>query len=290
MRASVNRPVFTLVATLLVALSVHLYAQPDQLARISQQPVMAIVIDDIGDNYEKGVAAINLPGAITYAFLPHTPYAFELSNTAHLLGKEVILHAPMENKAGLRLGPGALTRQHSSAELQHILRDDLDAIPHAVGMNNHMGSVLTENRARMEVIMHVAKQRNIFFIDSVTTPRTVAWKVAEEYGIPFLVRDVFLDNRQEWDYIHNQFKQALSLAVAQGYVVVIGHPYPETTRYLSKALPILKQLGVQLVTASELLAIHARSKRYMTAPETVGACDGAEAGSCQQSALIAAKR
>lgn len=246
---------------------------------VSHQPVMAIVIDDIGDNRKKGLAAIELPGAITYAFLPHTPHSFELAKTAHFLGKEVILHAPMENKAGLRLGPGALTHRHNTAELQHILGDGLDSIPYAVGMNNHMGSLLTEDREKMRDIMRVVKQRNMFFLDSMTTSKTVAWKVAHEYGIPYLVRDVFLDNRQEWGYIHNQFKQAVSLAVTQGHAVVIGHPYPETVEYLSEALPILEQLGIRLVTASELLAIRSRSQLLMAQPQ-VSDCDKVE-GHCQ---------
>ncbi len=227
-------------------------------AFINEQPVMAIIIDDIGDNRSKGLAAIDLPGALTYAFLPHTPYSFELAQRAHDLGKEVILHAPMENKAGLRLGPGALTQQHSSQTLSQILNGNLDAIPYAVGMNNHMGSLLTEDRQKMDDVMSIVRQRNLFFLDSVTTPNTVAWKAAQDQGVPFLVRDVFLDNQPRRDYIHNQFKQALSLAVTQGHAVVIGHPYPETVAYLSEVLPILAHLEVKLVTASELLSLRAQ--------------------------------
>lgn len=274
MKALLNGIAYTIATAALLVQSVAIHAEG------TQQPVMAIVIDDLGDNRRSGLAAINLPGAITYAFLPHTPHSSELSRIAHVKGKEIILHAPMANKAGLRLGPGALTHHHSSSELQHVLHDNLDAIPHAVGMNNHMGSLLTEDRAKMNDIMRVVKQRNMFFIDSVTTSRTVAWKVAHEYGIPYLVRDVFLDNRREWDYIHNQFKEALSLAVTQGHAVVIGHPYPETVEYLSEALPILEQLGIRLVTASELLAMRSRSQLLMAESKEVDACDSVE-GHCQ---------
>ena len=126
------------------------------------EPLLVIIIDDIGDNRAKGMSAVNLPGSVTYAFLPHTPHSFELAQTAHLLGKEVILHAPMENKAGLKLGPGALKKQHSNTEINRILGLDLDAIPHVTGMNNHMGSLLTEDRHKMQAVMHVMKQRNLF--------------------------------------------------------------------------------------------------------------------------------
>lgn len=245
----------------------------------NEQPVMAIVIDDIGDNRRKGLAAINLPGAITYAFLPHTPHSFELAKTAHHLGKEVILHAPMENKAGLRLGPGALTHQHDFQQFNHILNSNLDSIPFAVGMNNHMGSLLTEDREKMGQVMSIVEERQMFFLDSMTTSNTVAWKVAHENGIPYLVRDVFLDNQQRWSYIHNQFKQALSLAVTQGHAVVIGHPYPETVEYLEEALPILEQLGIRLVTASELLKLRSRTRLMMAEPKLEQPCDSKE-GHC----------
>lgn len=262
-----------------------LCAAAPAVAQVPNQPVMAIVIDDIGDNRKRGMAAIDLPGAITYAFLPHTPHAFELAQTAHLLGKEVILHAPMENKAGLRLGPGALTHKQSSSQLQQTLSADLDVIPHVVGMNNHMGSSLTENKQKMRDVMSVVKARGLFYLDSMTTADTVAWKVAHAHDIPYLVRDVFLDNRQNRQYIHKQFKQALSLAVTQGHAVVIGHPYPETVAYLAEALPILKHLGVRLVTTSQLLKVRTRTQLMISRP-SVDSCDKQE-GHCQPLPAVA---
>ncbi|WP_067869314.1 divergent polysaccharide deacetylase family protein [Neptuniibacter marinus] len=245
----------------------------------NEDPVMVIIIDDIGDNKEKGLAAIKLPGVITYAFLPHTPYSFELAQTAYGLGKEVILHAPMENKAGLRLGPGALTQQHSLQQVNQILNEDLDSIPHVVGMNNHMGSLLTEDRQRMDIVMSVIRERNMFFIDSLTTPNTVAWQLAHEYKIPYLIRDVFLDNQPHRAYIHNQFKQALSLAVTQGHAVVIGHPYPETIAYLSEVIPILAELNIKLVSASELLSLRSQTRLMISPPKVDQPCDSKE-GHC----------
>ena len=242
-------------------------------------PVLAIIIDDIGDNRQQGLAAINLPGAISYAFLPHTPYSVELAKLAHSQGKEVMLHAPMENKAGLRLGPGAMTRDLSGSQLKKILHEDFDVIPHAVGMNNHMGSLLTEDREKMQQVMTVMQQRKMFFLDSVTTSKTVAWKVAREYGIPYLVRDVFLDNEPNWQAIHEQFKRALKIAMQQRHAVLIGHPYPETVAYLEKALPVLDQLGIRLVSASELLRQRSQHQLMLAQPSVVDPCDTRE-GHC----------
>lgn len=243
------------------------------------QPVIVIVIDDLGDNRKKGIAAIDLDGAITYAFLPHTPHSKELARIAHQKGKEVILHAPMENKSGLRLGPGALEEHHDHQQLKSILNTGLDSIPYVTGMNNHMGSLLTEDREKMAEIMQVMRRRNLFFLDSVTTSNTVAWKVAREVGVPYILRDTFLDNERNEEYIHQQFKQALKVAMSRGYSVAIGHPYPETVEYLKKALPIVEELGVKLIPASEL--IRRRSgKPLLLVEKKLDPCDQFE-GHCQ---------
>lgn len=265
---------FRFLLLICCALPLMLQAQPHT------PPVMAIVIDDIGDNHQRGVAAINLPGDLTFAFLPHTPHSANLAHYAHQQGKEVILHAPMENKAGLRLGPGAMTHNQSQNQLRATLNANLDSIPHVVGMNNHMGSLLTEDRTHMAAVMGVVRQRNMFFLDSVTTSDTVAWKVAREYGIPYLVRDVFLDNDLRWQSIHRQFKQGLQIALRQGHAVLIGHPYPETVAYLEQALPILDQLGIRLVSASELLRVRTQSQLLIAEPRVVDECDSRE-GHCQ---------
>ncbi|MGH1462785.1 MAG: divergent polysaccharide deacetylase family protein [Neptuniibacter sp.] len=246
-------------------------------------PSLVIVIDDIGDNRDQGLAAINLKGAITYAFLPHTPHSKELARKAHALGKEVILHAPMESKSGRRLGPGALEHHHDTQELNSIMTTGLDAIPHVSGMNNHMGSLLTEDWQKMSDIMTVMRQRKLFFLDSMTTSDTVAWKVAREFGVPYLIRDVFLDNERDQKYIHKQFKQALQIATRNGHAVLIGHPYPETVTYLEKVLPILETLGVKLITASELIQTRA-GPRLILVKKLLEPCDLHE-GHCKEESI-----
>lgn len=268
-------------------LAFSLYWLPASVAFAASQsaitPVMVIVIDDLGDNRGKGLAAINLAGDITYAILPHTPHAKALAKKAHQLGKEVILHAPMESKSGFRLGPGALEQKQDAAQLKSILNSDFDSIPFVSGINNHMGSLLTEDREKMMDVMDIVHQRNLFFLDSVTTPKTVAWKVAREYGIPYLLRDVFLDNEQNEEYIHQQFKLAVKEATKKGYAVAIGHPYPETIQYLEKALPIIDQLGIKLISASELIRIRT-GKPLLLVEKQPHPCDQHE-GHCPKDAV-----
>lgn len=224
-------------------------AETDAIA----QPVIVIIIDDVGDNYAKGKAVIELPGPLTFAVLPHSPYGAKLAKKAISMGKEVMLHAPMQNTHDRPLGPGALTQDLDKAAFLQTLQANIDSVPGAVGVNNHMGSLLTTLKPQMEWTMEVARDNNFYFVDSGTTAESIAWRVAKEERIPFLRRDVFLDNERTLEFIHQQFEKALEIALKEGHAVAIGHPYPETVQYLQWALPQLDRLGVRLATASSLI-------------------------------------
>lgn len=219
----------------------------------TEQPRLVMVIDDMGNDLPSGRAALKLPGPVSYAFLPHLPHTQALANEALFRDKEVLLHAPMENKSQRKLGPGALTQQLSAQQLQDTFNDALDSVPGVIGFNNHMGSLLTEKEAPMQAIMAVAAQRKLFFLDSVTSNQSVAWKTAQQYQLPVMSRDVFIDHFPKTDFIDRQFRLALDVARQRGHVVVIGHPYEETINYLRAALPTLAEQGIQQVSASAFL-------------------------------------
>lgn len=216
-------------------------------------PRFVLIIDDIGDNLELGLAAVNLPGPLTYAVLPHSPHGKRLAEQAHEQGKGVMLHAPMANTQNFPLGPGGLYLTQSQEELKGTLRAGLDSVPHARGLNNHMGSLLTQKRRPMTWVMEVIQERELFFVDSKTTALSVAGRVAGEYRVPFLTRDVFLDHEISEAFIHQQFELAIRLAQERGSVVVIGHPYRETVDYLESNLSRLDELGIQQLTVSAML-------------------------------------
>ncbi len=229
----------------------------------AQQPRLILIIDDLGDNLEQGVAAIELDGPVAYSILPHTPHSRTLAELAHRRGKEVMLHVPMANTQNLRLGPGGLTPDLPQAALTRVLEDDIDAVPYVVGLNNHMGSLLTQRQDAMGWVMEVLAQRGLFFVDSVTTSKTAAWKAAYLRGIPWMMRDVFLDHEQTTAFIDQQFRYAVALARQQGFAVLIGHPYPVSVRYLAQALPRLDEMGVQLIAPSGLLLQQAEARRLV---------------------------
>ena len=216
-------------------------------------PAITIIIDDIGNNLAEGEAAIALPGPVTYAVLPFSAFGKTLAEKAHAAGKRIMLHAPMANTHHYKLGPGALTPDQSEAQLKATLRKDLAAVPHVAGINNHMGSLLTQNETAMSWVMDVVKEQNLFFVDSRTTAKSVAYATAKAHQVPTLERDVFLDHKIERAFIQDQFLKAVLIARKYGEAVVIGHPYPETIHFLQEALPALDEAGVQLISAQAML-------------------------------------
>ncbi|WP_237132947.1 divergent polysaccharide deacetylase family protein [Pseudohongiella sp. O18] len=217
-------------------------------------PRLAIILDDIGNNLELGLQAVNLPGPVTLAILPFTPHAHGLAEAGHQAGKEIMLHAPMSNLAGSDPGPGALTAQQDQTSLIAALRSAIADIPHLKGINNHTGSELTAVTQSMQWVMEELKLHDLYFVDSMTSAQSVAATVAKSNGIPVLKRHVFLDNVAEESAIDAQMQRALGIAEQSGLAVAIGHPYPATLAYLEERLPQLQALGsVQLVLVSTLL-------------------------------------
>ncbi len=215
---------------------------------------IVLILDDMGNSLELGQRAINLPGAINFAFLPHSPHRVSLAHKAFNQQKEVMLHAPMSNLNSYPTGPGGLTPSMSREEFLKTLQSNLEAVPHVRGVNNHMGSLMTQLRQPMDWMMAALKQQNLYFVDSRTTPLTVAKSAATKFNLPSLRRDIFLDNELQHDAIANQFERLIVQAKKTGRAVGIGHPHPETLQYLEDVLPTLQQRGVKLVLASDALA------------------------------------
>ena len=214
---------------------------------------LAIIIDDIGYNLALGKRTTDLPGDFTLAVLPFTPHGSELAQRAHQRGKEIMLHAPMSNHHNYPLGRGGLVSGMQRAELLAVLRQNLASIPHVRGVNNHMGSQLTEQAEPMRWVMEELKMRRLYFVDSRTSARTQALMAAQAIQLPSRKRDVFLDDERTRDNIDHQLRRALELARKQGSAIAIGHPYPETLAALEQLQPLLDYYQVQLVKASQLM-------------------------------------
>lgn len=220
----------------------------------AEQAKVAIIIDDIG--YRKSdIATLNLPGNITFAVLPHTPYGKSLAEIAYHSNHDVILHIPMESSNELKaLGPGALTSTMDEASIRATLAGAFDEIPFAIGINNHMGSHLTTLYTPMAWTMRYLKEQNMIFVDSVTTNKSKARNVARHFGVPNLGRRIFLDNHLNKEYITQQFNALIRFAKRNKKAVAIAHPHPETVEALMSLIPLLEKNNIKLVAISELIS------------------------------------
>jgi len=235
---------------------------------VAEQPAITIIIDDMGYNEALGTAAISLPGDVTYSFLPHTPHAERLAEQAHALGKQVMLHLPMDSFDETPLGPGGLSLHMTETDFLQTLNQSLQAVPHVEGINNHMGSLLTRHPGAMDWLMQGLRTRQpIFFVDSRTISGSVAQSLARERGVPNTRRDVFLDNDRNPQAIRQQLALLLKKARKQGFSVGIGHPYPETLEVLKRELAELEGQGIRLINASQMIALQ-RSHRPWQEPSS----------------------
>lgn len=227
------------------------------LAGEVNKPKISFVVDDLGDNSIIAKQIINLPATLTLAFLPHTPHAKKLSSIAANQGHEVIMHLPMEafTRPDL-LGPGAIFSNMTQVQLIQTFLASAESIPNLIGFNNHMGSLLTQSDEKMTWLMEMAKQKDWYFLDSKTSEDSVAQTIAKQTGLATIGRDIFLDHYTDAnplnEVLSQQLQRAKKIALRQGQVVIICHPYPETLAFLKAQLPKLKQ-DFELVKISNLL-------------------------------------
>jgi hypothetical protein len=216
---------------------------------------LAIIIDDMGSKFSeaRSLAAIKVP--LTFAIIPGLRVDKEVAAFAASNKIETMIHIPMQSKGWpeRRLEANGLLVAMDEGELQERVSGFVRRFPGAVGANNHMGSEFTEQEEKMATVLQILKKNKLFFIDSVTSPKSAGLRVAQRLGVRSSRRNVFLDNEQKRSYILGQLNQAVRLARKNGSAIAICHPHPETIAALAAALPELAGKGVSLVTASQLV-------------------------------------
>ena len=235
-------------------------AEPRQevkLVTVASGPVhgvrVALVIDDLGRSVDDlhQLAALGVP--LTYAVLPfetETPAVVAELRRRHA---EFLLHLPMEPRNHGNPGPGALLERMTDDELRQKTIAALQAVPGAVGMNNHMGSLLSSEEGPMNTVLGVIGERRLFYLDSRTSGSSVGYRVATELGIPAAERQIFLDDDPGPEAIRLQFQRLLELAHTRGAAIAIGHPHPATLAVLLSEVPKAKAAGYDFVPVSFLL-------------------------------------
>lgn len=211
---------------------------------------IAIIVDDMGVDMKPAQQLGAIAGELTFSVMPQRPHSTEVARYLHAKGHEILLHLPMQGNGGKDPGEGAIYKDMDPDHIRMVLLMDLRSVPYIAGVNNHMGSEVTPDKAIMRQVEQELKRRKLFFIDSLTTSKSVGSAVAREIGLPYNARDVFLDNEQNEAYIMGQLEQLKAIARKHGSAIGICHPHPETIAVLTREIPKLSQDGIRLERVS----------------------------------------
>lgn len=227
------------------------------IGKTIQTRQLAIIIDDIGNDLGPVRELLKIDADITFAVMPLCNHTREAAEILHKARREILLHLPMEPASYPREKPGAgaLFTDMNNQELLFQLNKNMAAVPYISGVNNHMGSKFMEDEEKLKVIFENLKKKNLFFIDSRTTPNSKASSASEKTGLPLASRRIFLDNSRDYEAIYKILTE-IAHETADGDVaplIIIGHPYPETIRAIKEATKILRAKGVVIVPVSRLV-------------------------------------
>lgn len=228
-------------------------------------PRIAVVIDDLGVMQDNSTLFLDLPAAITFAFLPYGDSTNHLAKQARAQGHEIMIHLPMEpytRKNGVKVdpGPNALYVEDSDEEItQKVMKNLENLAAISVGVNNHMGSAFTANKQKMVTALNLIAQQKLFFMDSITSGKTQVATALKEVNksqqqpIPLLARDTFLDHIIKRDEIDKALEKTEKIALKNGSAIAIGHPYKVTFQALQEWVPTLAEKGIYVVPITNLL-------------------------------------
>ena len=218
---------------------------------------IAILIDDFG--YSQGEAVdillkkIAVP--LTISIIPGTPYAKRIAQEAHHNKKQILIHLPMQPNGNFNNRYRWIIMEGmKDGEIKKILKSASKDVPYAVGLNNHMGSLITTRKREMEAVLRAVKEERLFFVDSRTTSSSIAYALARKMGIRSSYRQIFLDNKKEESYINGQFKKLILLARKKGWALGIGHINKVTVLTLEKLIRQLDKRKIRLVYVSQILS------------------------------------
>lgn len=226
----------------------------DRAKAKGESALVAIIIDDLGQDLKLAEEISSLPAKITFAVMPGLPNSKKVAHLAKKTSREVLLHLPMEHRGkNGKQAPGVLRSDMTPMDFLDTLNGNLASVPGAVGVNNHEGSSLTENKEAMKFLMAELKARELFFLDSFTSSDSVGYITAKEFGLRTARRDVFLDNDINQDAIRKQLEELSRMAKEHGRAIGIGHPHPATISELRRWLAAAPEQGVVIVPVSKII-------------------------------------
>ncbi len=218
----------------------HAVVSPQPLPVVPQAEFgIALILDDVGYDMSALQSILKLSVPVAVSVIPDAPYAGKSAELAHQSGQVVMLHLPMEpttQKYRDRMSAAFLHEKMSRDELRQTFLRDLDMVPYVEGVNNHMGSHLTQFEKPMRGVMQLCQERGLFFVDSKTSSKSVAAKIAAEQGISWASRQIFLDHDINEKAMLKAWNRARRCVEKNLRCVVIAHPHAETVLFLEKHL------------------------------------------------------
>ena len=249
-------PVLLVLAVAIIFLIIILYKAP-----IKAEAQVAFVLDDWGYSLNNVDALFQIDRPVTLAVLPHLRYSKEISDRIIKYGRgyDIILHLPLESKSGKAPERDTIRRNMEKNRVLSILKDDIESIPGIIGVSNHQGSRATENKEIMKIILEELKKRNLFFLDSRTTPVSVCGNISGKIGLRYAERSVFLDLGQKKDekqtkaYIKKQIKELINIAKIRGSAIAIGHDKKLTIEVIKESIPDIEKGNIKIVPLKKLV-------------------------------------
>ena len=245
-----------ILAVLIIALLVIMFYNASR-----PKGLVAFVIDDWGYNKRNIDLALEIDRPLTIAILPNLRYSKyvteEFAKTSNVC--DIILHLPLESKSNRAAEKGTIRSNMEQETIVTILEDGIDDVPGFIGVSNHQGSKASEDKRVMKIILGELKKRELFFLDSVTTPKSVCADIARDIKLRFSRRDVFLDLTDQTDlehfesYVRGQVRELTSVALKQGHAIGVGHNKKTTLKVLKDLIPDMEKKGIKIVPLKELV-------------------------------------
>lgn len=254
-------PVLLVLAVAISILIIILYRAPTKAGA-----QVAFVLDDWGYSLNNVDALLQIDRPVTLAVLPHLRYSKEISDRVIKYGHgyDIILHLPLESKSGKASERDTIRRNMEKSRVLSILRDDIKGVPGLIGVSNHQGSRATENKEIMKIILEELKKRDLFFLDSRTTPLSVCGNIAGKIGLRYAERSVFLDLGQKKDekqikaYVRKQIKELINIAKIRGSAIAIGHDKKFTVDVIKESIPDIEKENIRIVPLKNLVGRYER--------------------------------
>lgn len=223
------------------------------LPELPSKGKLIFVFDDAGHNLEQLQYFLDLPFPCTIAVLPKLPNSRETARRIRAAGKELILHQPMQAlNPNINPGDGAVKPGMDREEIKKIVASNVEEIGPIAGMNNHEGSLITSDEKAMEAVLELCKEKNIYFLDSRTSSKSVVPQVAKKLNMNIWERAVFLDNKKDKAYMKKQIIEGLEIASQRGEAIMIGHVFTVDLAILLKEMySDLTQEGYTFSTISK---------------------------------------